>query len=505
MAELHRKGESTDNDVRNWCSGIATTTPVKRLLNLGGSIQGGERADDAENDRAALGNDENDLGGRVNRSAEYVLNRIQHEKLERLAEILSDEALKRAGIEIRQDEDAETLPVGKKADWKAIDFLIKLNKYLELSSSATLKDDERDGFDDLTNNEKRVRSRAMILHALNSYGEATSADQHFTGKGHAIDIHEIGYLSMSEALEHAGAAPENKGELADKETGAAAQDGLQHRFRQIYEPPNARLLPFASKEAPETGIIWPEATYAACLGRFDRVLLSDSHPLLTHRLPRFPRANDKSNDTFMPPALLHHGWDVPSLSEDDKGRPDDLETFVAFVQHRETALRLQLKGEPPAADLVPLALVSIGLTQRYSRLEFIGRVLQAIYHRPKIGAYALDGIYHLLKDGDQAYLTDGAYDVTIVIMGSRQANGGKSATPVFATLCASARHCMATSWSTGPRPTCFCRCSTACSPRKAGICRWFRRFASKRAPRSNSTIVSCSKSSRTAWKNRTEG
>ncbi len=394
LSQDHDEGLLEDKDVREACAELAQRTGVESLLRLSAAVQ--------------VSPVEEDVWQRVDPSAEYILDRIHHAKLEQLAKTFDRATLHAANIKLRQGDDTEIVPAkGATSDWKTISSLIALHMYLELNSSdKPEEDDDRNLY-----KEKRRRSRKMILDALNDHRGSRDDDWQ------SINVREISYLSISDALDHRDKpAEEDQTASVKAEPSEVGTGEQQHRFRQLYDPPQAEVHPLAAEpDCAEAGFEWPTATFAACLGRFDRVLLSDSSPLLTHRLPRFPRTDDgdPKSDGHAGPAVLHYHWDVPSCP--DTG---DIETFSAFVQKRETALKLSLKGPDPSGQkLVPLALVSIGLTQRYSRLEFVARLLQTMRSKPKIGAYALEGAYQLIEPGDQAFLTDGAYDLTVVMMG----------------------------------------------------------------------------------------
>ena len=399
MSKSHGDGLRKDEEIREECARMAQKTTVESLLMLSAAVQ--------------VSSGEEGIWQRVDPSAEYILDRIQHAKLEQLARAFNKRMILLADIKLRQGDEVEIVPVnGETPEWKAISSLIALHMYLELNSSeGPEEDDERKIF-----KEKRRRSRKMILDALDDH-------QGLGDQSHrSISVREIGYLSISDALDHRDKPAEEEGKASEgSEKPEEATDGQQHRFRQLYDPPQVDVHPFpAAQISADASFEWPKATYAACLGRFDRILLSDSSPLLTHRLPRFPRTDDLKLQTSgsTAPTALHYHWDVPSRPKDDPSDTGDIETFSAFVQKRETALKLSLKGPYSSADeFVPLALVSIGLTQRYSRLEFVSRLLHALRSKPKIGAYALEGAYHLIEPGDQAFLTDGAYDLTVVMMG----------------------------------------------------------------------------------------
>ena len=109
--------------------------------------------------------------------------------------------------------------------------------YLELNSSdKPEEDDDRNLY-----REKRRRSRKMILDALNDHQGSRDDDWQ------SINVREIGYLSISDALNHRGKPAEGNQTASVKARQSGDEtDEQQQRFRQLYDPPQVDVHPFAA-------------------------------------------------------------------------------------------------------------------------------------------------------------------------------------------------------------------------------------------------------------------
>lgn len=166
----------------------------------------------------------------------------------------------------------------------------------------------------------------------------------------------------------------------------------------------------ALREHPE-----PPARHCACLGRFDSVTFTPAMPLMTYPLP-----------VLLAPEGSTHIWERNSTDRQQITG----ESFFPFVQRRELGLKLRLPklgpGEPKAEELRHFAVIGVALTQRYARLEFLGRLLDGLVDLQLRAGGAPEIVEHLgsvLQSGDHAYLTDGTFDLLLVFMLANEGPG----------------------------------------------------------------------------------
>ena len=96
LSQDHGDGRLEDKDVREACAEMAQRTAVESLLRLSTAVQ--------------VGPVEEDIWQRVDSSAEYILDRIHHAKLEQLAKVFDRATLHAANIKVRQGDDTEIVP-----------------------------------------------------------------------------------------------------------------------------------------------------------------------------------------------------------------------------------------------------------------------------------------------------------------------------------------------------------------------------------------------------------